>query len=108
MRLDDHFAAGHGPAVSFEFSPPRTVEAELAFWGAIEELAALGPAGVSATCAAGGTTRDPPPARPPPPAGPRAAAGGGPARARDRLHPRRPDRAAARGRHRQRARAARR
>src|SRR3954468_8807874 len=58
MRLDDHFAAGHGPAVSFEFLPPRTVEAELAFWGAIEELAALEPAFVSATCGAGGTTRD--------------------------------------------------
>jgi methylenetetrahydrofolate reductase (NADPH) len=58
MRLDDHFAAGRGPAVSFEFSPPRTVEAELAFWGAIEELAALGPAFVSVTCGAGGTTRD--------------------------------------------------
>jgi len=58
MRLDDHFAAGHGPAVSFEFLPPRTAEAELAFWAAIEELAALGPAFVSVTCGAGGTTRD--------------------------------------------------
>src|SRR4051812_47969377 len=58
MRLDDHFAAGHGPAVSFEFLPPRTVEAELAFWRAIDELAALGPAFVSVTCGAGGTTRD--------------------------------------------------
>src|SRR3954470_142879 len=57
MRLDDHFAAGHGPAVSFEFLPPRTAEAELSFWAAIEELAALGPAFVSVTCGAGGTTR---------------------------------------------------
>ena len=46
------------PIVSFEFSPPRTVEAELAFWSAIEELAALEPAFVSVTCGAGGTTRD--------------------------------------------------
>ena len=38
--------------------PPRTVEAELAFWGAIEALAALEPAFVSVTCGAGGTTRD--------------------------------------------------
>ena len=38
--------------------PPRTVEAELAFWSAIEELAALEPAFVSVTCGAGGTTRD--------------------------------------------------
>ena len=58
MRLDRFFAAGHGPAVSFEFLPPRTVEAELAFWRAIEELAALEPAFVSVTCGAGGTTRD--------------------------------------------------
>src|SRR3954462_13985357 len=57
MRLDDHFAAGHGPAVSFEFLPPRTAEAELAFWTAIEEIAALGPAFVSVTCGAGGPTR---------------------------------------------------
>src|SRR6185503_14272604 len=57
MRLDDKLRAGE-PIVSFEFSPPRTVEAELAFWGAIEELAALGPAFVSVTCGAGGTTRD--------------------------------------------------
>ena len=52
-------AGGGGePIVSFEFSPPRTVEAELAFWAAIEELAALEPAFVSVTCGAGGTTRD--------------------------------------------------
>jgi methylenetetrahydrofolate reductase (NADPH) len=57
MRLDDRLRGGD-PIVSFEFSPPRTVEAELAFWSAIEELAALEPAFVSVTCGAGGTTRD--------------------------------------------------
>ncbi len=56
MRLDERIGAE--PIVSFEFLPPRTVEAELAFWGAIEELAALEPAFVSVTCGAGGTTRD--------------------------------------------------
>jgi methylenetetrahydrofolate reductase (NADPH) len=57
MRLDDKLRDGD-PIVSFEFQPPRTVEAELAFWSAIEELAALEPAFVSVTCGAGGTTRD--------------------------------------------------
>jgi methylenetetrahydrofolate reductase (NADPH) len=57
MRLDERLAAPD-PIVSFEFLPPRTVEAELAFWSAIEELAALDPAFVSVTCGAGGTTRD--------------------------------------------------
>jgi methylenetetrahydrofolate reductase (NADPH) len=56
MRLDEHLGAE--PIVSFEFSPPRTVESELAFWGAIDALAALEPAFVSVTCGAGGTTRD--------------------------------------------------
>jgi len=56
MRLDQQIGAE--PIVSFEFSPPRTVESELAFWGAIETLAALEPAFVSVTCGAGGTTRD--------------------------------------------------
>jgi methylenetetrahydrofolate reductase (NADPH) len=57
MRIDERLR-DHDPIVSFEFSPPRTVEAELAFWSAIEELAALEPAFVSVTCGAGGTTRD--------------------------------------------------
>jgi methylenetetrahydrofolate reductase (NADPH) len=55
-RIDDKLGAE--PIVSFEFGPPRSVEAELAFWSAIEELAALEPAFVSVTCGAGGTTRD--------------------------------------------------
>jgi methylenetetrahydrofolate reductase (NADPH) len=58
VRLDQRLAAGDGPIVSFEFLPPRTVEAELAFWRAIDELAALAPAFVSVTCGAGGSTRD--------------------------------------------------
>src|SRR5436189_3397200 len=57
MRLDERLRGGD-PIVSFEFLPPRTVEAELAFWSAIEELAALEPAFVSVTCGAGGSTRD--------------------------------------------------
>ena len=40
MRIDERLASGD-PIVSFEFSPPRSVEAELAFWSAIEALAAL-------------------------------------------------------------------
>jgi methylenetetrahydrofolate reductase (NADH) len=56
MRIDQ--ALGGEPIVSFEFLPPRTVEAELSFWRAIDELAALGPAFVSVTCGAGGSTRD--------------------------------------------------
>ena len=31
MRIDEQLRGGE-PIVSFEFSPPRTVEAELAFW----------------------------------------------------------------------------
>ena len=50
-RIDEQL--GTEPIVSFEFGPPRTVEAELAFWNAIEELAALEPAFVSVTCGAG-------------------------------------------------------
>jgi methylenetetrahydrofolate reductase (NADPH) len=56
MTIDQHI--GDAPIVSFEFLPPRTVEAELAFWSTIEELASLEPAFVSVTCGAGGTTRD--------------------------------------------------
>jgi methylenetetrahydrofolate reductase (NADPH) len=58
VRLDERLARGDGPIVSFEFGPPRSVEAELALWNAIEELAKLDPAFVSVTCGAGGTTRD--------------------------------------------------
>jgi methylenetetrahydrofolate reductase (NADPH) len=56
MRIDE--LLGGAPVVSFEFLPPRTVESELAFWSAIDELAALQPAFVSVTCGAAGSTRD--------------------------------------------------
>src|SRR6476646_3957469 len=58
MRIAEQPARATDPTVSFEFGPPRTVEAELAFWAAIEELAKPHPAFVSVTCGAGGTTRD--------------------------------------------------
>jgi methylenetetrahydrofolate reductase (NADPH) len=58
MRIDERLAAADGPVVSFEFMPPRSVEAELSLWTAIDELARLDPAFVSVTCGAGGSTRD--------------------------------------------------
>jgi methylenetetrahydrofolate reductase (NADPH) len=58
MRIDERLARGDGPIVSFEFGPPRSAEAELSLWAAIEELARLEPAFVSVTCGAGGSTRD--------------------------------------------------
>jgi methylenetetrahydrofolate reductase (NADH) len=57
MRIDD--LLGGGPVFSFEFGPPRTPEAELALWGAVEELRSLDPAFVSVTWGAGGSTRGP-------------------------------------------------
>jgi methylenetetrahydrofolate reductase (NADPH) len=57
MRIDERLRAGDGPVFSFEFGPPRTPEAELALWQAVEELRALDPAFVSVTWGAGGSTR---------------------------------------------------
>jgi methylenetetrahydrofolate reductase (NADPH) len=58
MRIDELLRSRRDPVISFEFGPPRTVEAELAFWQAVEELRELEPAFVSVTYGAGGSTRE--------------------------------------------------
>ena len=46
------------PHVSFEFFPPKTLEASFKLWETAKVLAPLAPDFVSVTYGAGGTTRD--------------------------------------------------
>jgi methylenetetrahydrofolate reductase (NADPH) len=58
MSLKDLIANGRPLSVSFEFSPPKTEEAEASLWAAIKRLEPLGPSFVSVTYGAGGSTRE--------------------------------------------------
>lgn len=58
MSLKDMIGNGRHLSVSFEFSPPKTDEAEAALWSAIKRLEPLQPGFVSVTYGAGGSTRE--------------------------------------------------
>jgi methylenetetrahydrofolate reductase (NADPH) len=58
MSLKDLVASATPIAVSFEFSPPKTAEAEENLWRCIKRLEPLQPSFVSVTYGAGGSTRD--------------------------------------------------
>jgi methylenetetrahydrofolate reductase (NADH) len=57
MRIVDAFGPGKPPAISFEFFPPRSPEAEVRLFETVEQLAPLHPTFVSVTYGAGGATR---------------------------------------------------
>lgn len=46
------------PTVSFEFFPPKSLEASFRLWDTVQTLAPLDPSFVSVTYGAGGTTRE--------------------------------------------------
>ena len=58
MSLRELVADARPIGVSFEFSPPKTAEAEEQLWRAIRRLEPLAPAFVSVTYGAGGSTRE--------------------------------------------------
>jgi methylenetetrahydrofolate reductase (NADPH) len=58
MSLKSILASAQPIKVSFEFSPPKTSEAEEQLWRAIRRLEPLKPAFVSVTYGAGGSTRE--------------------------------------------------